>query len=269
MAEVPSLYMVIPVFNEAPNMVRLFAACADIQRELGGRYDVRFVVVDDGSSDGTSEAAQRAARGLPLVVMRLEVNGGPGRAFATAFGHLAPLLRDSDWVVTIEGDNTSRLDLLQQMLIRAAEGFDVVLASPYLYGGGISNTTAYRVFLSHMANMFVKEGLGLHGIVTMSSFFRLYRGSAFKRLQRTFGPGIVERAGFESMIELLLKIVYLRMTVSEIAMQLDTSRRAGKSKMKVARTAVGYVTLWRDKTRWRRTAEHLAEPGVRPLGIAG
>lgn len=258
MADIPRLYVVVPVFNEAANMDRLFAACGEIERELGARFGVRFVLVDDGSTDGTHAEAERAARGLPLVVLRLDVNGGPGRAFAAGFSHLAPLLRETDWVVTIEGDNTSRLELLQQMLTRASEGFDVVLASPYLYGGGIANTTAYRVFLSHMANMFVKEGLGLHGIVTMSSFFRLYRGSAFMRLQAVFGPGIVERAGFESMIELLLKIVYLRMSVSEVAMKLDSSRRAGKSKMKVARTALGYVTLWREKTMWRRVAERRA-----------
>jgi dolichol-phosphate mannosyltransferase len=152
------------------------------------------------------------------------------------------------------------------MLTRANEGFDVVLASPYLYGGGIANTSAYRVFLSHMANMFVKEGLGLHGIVTMSSFFRLYRGSAFIRLQAAFGPGVVERAGFESMIELLLKIVYLGMSVSEVAMKLDTSQRAGKSKMKVARTALGYVTLWREKAEWRRTAECASQAGRSSAG---
>lgn len=259
MSDAPKLYFVTPVFNEAANMPRLFAACADIQRELGQRFDARFILVDDGSHDGTAAEAERAAGSLPLTVLKLEVNQGPGRAFSTAFEHLAPLVQPQDWVVTIEGDNTSRLELLQQMLTRAAEGFDVVLASPYLYGGGIANTTAYRVFLSHMANMFVKEGLGLHGIVTMSSFFRLYRGSAFRRLQAAFGPGIVERAGFESMIEMLLKIIYLRMTVSEVAMKLDTSRRAGKSKMKVARTALGYLTLWWEKGDWRQLANQHAE----------
>jgi len=262
MSDAPALYFIIPVFNEAANMERLFAACTDIERELGKRYEVRFILVDDGSTDGTSAEAERVAHGLSLVVLRLDVNGGPGRAFSTGFSHIAPLLRESDWVVTIEGDNTSRLELLQQMLTRAEEGFDVVLASPYLYGGGIANTTAYRVFLSHMANMFVKEGLGLHGIVTMSSFFRLYRGAAFMRLQAAFGPGIVERTGFESMIEMLLKIVYLRMSVSEVAMKLDTSRRAGKSKMKVARTALGYVSLWRDKDEWRRLARGSGQSGA-------
>ena len=254
MAELARIFLIVPVFNEAANMVRLFEGCSEIHRQLGTRYDVRFILVDDGSSDGTAAEAQNAAGSLPLEVLRLEVNSGPGRAFSPAFSHLAQLVRPTDWIVTIEGDNTSRLELLQQMLTRAAEGFDVVLASPSLYGGGISNTTPYRVFLSHMANLLVKEGIGLHGIVTMSSFFRLYRGSSFMRLQQAFGPGMVERSGFESMIELLLKITYLDMSVSEVAMKLDTSRRVGKSKMKVARTAFGYITLWWEKDRWRVAA---------------
>jgi dolichol-phosphate mannosyltransferase len=251
MSEKPRLFLIVPVFNEAANMERLFEGCSEMQRELEKSYEVRFILVDDGSTDDTAGAALRVAGNLPLEVLRLEVNAGPGRAFARAFSHLGPLLRETDWIVTFEGDNTSRLELLQQMLTRAAEGFDVVLASPYLYGGGISNTNLFRVLLSAVANLLVKEGLGLRGIATMSSFFRLYRGSSFLRLQQAFGPGIIERAGFESMIELLLKITYLQMTVSEVAMKLDTSRRAGKSKMKVLRTALGYVTLFQEKDRWR------------------
>jgi hypothetical protein len=65
-----------------------------------------------------------------------------------------------------------------------------------------------------------------------------------------YGPGIVERKGFESMIELLLKLVMLDCSISEIAMVLDTSRRAGKSKMRIWRTGLNYLTLWRSKGRW-------------------
>src|ERR1700704_3856744 len=103
--------------------------------------------------------------------VRHEDNRGPGAAFATGFALFHGRLSPADWVVTIEGDNTSRVELLGQMLTRAQEGFDVVLASPYLYGGGIVNTSLWRTVLSHVANLFVKEALGLHGIMTMSSFF--------------------------------------------------------------------------------------------------
>jgi dolichol-phosphate mannosyltransferase len=246
----PMLYVVVPVFNEANNIQRLAMSFDRMAQDVGQDYGVRFLVVDDGSADGTAEAVELFRGTLNLELLRHPQNLGPGRAFATAFVHLAHQVRDSDFVATIEGDNTSRLELLKQMILRTKEGFDVVLASPYLYGGGIRNTTTFRTALSNIANLFVKEALGLHGIATMSSFFRLHRGDAFLKLQSVFGPAIVDRAGFESMIEMLIKMVSLNMSISEIAMVLDTSQRAGKSKMKVLKTGFGYLTLWRDKARW-------------------
>jgi len=215
---------------------------------------LRFLLVDDGSSDGTAELAEDLSDGLGLVVLRHDVNLGPGRAFATAFEYLSSRLGDDDCVVTMEGDNTSRLELLRQMTVRSREGYDVVFASPYMYGGGVQNTSAFRVFLSHMSNAFVKEFLGIHGILTMSSFFRFYRAPALRKLQSQYGPGIVERAGFESMVEMTLKMIYLNIPISEVPMVLDTSQRAGKSKMKVMRTIFGYLTLWAHKNRWRPDA---------------
>ena len=101
--------------------------------------------------------------------------------------------------------------------------------------------------------------LGLAGIATVSSFYRLYRGSVIVNLQRCYGPGIVERAGFECMVELLLKMVYLRTSISEVPMTLDTSLRAGKSKMNVLGTIWGYLWLWRDGRRWRAAAVPAAD----------
>jgi dolichol-phosphate mannosyltransferase len=250
----PNLYVIVPVLNEAANMERLSGALRDIRAEIAPAHSVRVILVDDGSTDGTAGAARRwaADRGFAdaLDVLVHERNRGPGAAFGTAFASLAGRLEPADWVLTIEGDNTSRLELLGQMMTRAREGFDVVLASPYLYGGAIVNTSGFRMFLSHIANGILKGALGIRGIATMSSFFRLHRGAAVLRLQSSFGERIVDRAGFECMIEMLLKLTYLGASVSEVAMTLDTSQRIGKSKMSVIRTAAGYLTLWKDKRRW-------------------
>src|SRR5262249_23653995 len=149
------------------------------------------------------------------------------------------------WVATMEGDNTSRHELVLQMLRRTDEGYDVVLASPYMYGGGMINTSFLRTFLSYGANIFMKEILELRGILTMSSFFRLHSGTIIRRLQACYGPGIVERTGFDCMVEMLMKMVYLDVALSEVAMVLDTSRRRGKSKMKIIRSMRDLLTLVR------------------------
>jgi dolichol-phosphate mannosyltransferase len=245
------LFIVAPVYNEAPNMASLLEAFRGLRAELADRFATRFVLIDDGSADHTVEVARKEAGDLELTVLQHERNRGPGAAFATGFGYLAQNMSAGDWVITMEGDNTSRHELIRQMLGRAeAEGFDVVFASPYMYGGGITKTSFLRKLLSSGANLIVKDLLDIQGILTVSSFFRLYRANALARMQAVFGPGIVERTGFESMVEMVMKMAMMRITISEVAMVLDSSRRKGKSKMKLMRTILGYLALWRCKPRW-------------------
>lgn len=226
------------------------AAFRDLVAEFGADYAMVFLLIDDGSTDRTAEIAKELAGGLDLRVLRHERNMGPGRAFATAFEYLASRVSPDDWVATMEGDNTSRHQLIGRMLVRSHEGYDVMLASPYQYGGGVENTSGLRVLLSHVANGFLKSFIGLHGFLTMSSFFRLHSGDTILRLQACYGPAIIERPGFDGVVEMLIKMVLLRMRITELPMVLDTSRRLGKSKMKIARTIRSYLTLAFARQRW-------------------
>ncbi len=252
------LFLLIPVLNEAGNIPRLMEALKSLSTKLKNKFDLYILLVDDGSRDNTSQLAKQSAveSGLQLDVLRHETNQGPGKAFATGFCQLASSLEDNDLVLTMEGDNTSRLELVEQMLVRLREGFEVVFASPYMYGGKIVNTSAYRIFLSSVANLFIKELLGIHGILTVSSFFRLYRAPALKKLQAAYGPEIVERSGFECMVEMTMKMVNLQITISEVPMVLDTHARVGKSRMKIAKTIRGYLNLWLLKRKWLGVAVH-------------
>jgi dolichol-phosphate mannosyltransferase len=244
------LFIVIPVFNEALNIPTLFESFLKLSEELKDRFSPQYILVDDGSSDSTVEIARKEAKNLDLIVLQHEINIGPGAAFATGFSYLAQRMSEQDWVITMEGDNTSRAELIKQMLVRSDEGFDMVFASPYMYGGGFTQTSFLRKLLSSGANLIVKDLLGIHGILTASSFFRLYRAKVLLKMQRVFGPGIVECVGFESMVEMVMKIVMLRMSLSEVAMELDSSLRKGKSKMKFLRTIKGYLALWSHKQGW-------------------
>ncbi len=249
----PTLFLVVPAYNEVANVGRLvdnLTAGGTEMCDLAGCGALHVVLVDDGSADGTADAARSYAPPDTLTVLRHEVNRGPGAAFATAFAFLQTRLRPDDRVFTLEGDNTSRLDTARRMLVRLREGYDAVLASPYAYGGGFHQTSWFRLFLSHGANGLLKGGLGIRGIHTMSSFFRLYTGELLLRLGTVYGPGIVERKGFECMAELLMKMIALGARLSEVEMLLDSSLRLGKSKMKIVRTVRGYLALLYLRHRW-------------------
>lgn len=251
MHALPRLFFIIPVLNEAPNIPRLMTNLEELRASLDGQFECQVFFVDDGSTDDTSEQIMRHRGPLPVEVLKHASNRGPGAAFGTGFAHLHSLLDHADWVVTMEGDNTSRIQTLRQMLVRRLEGFDVVLASPYMYGGGITQTSLLRIFLSHTANTLIKELLGIRGIFTMSSFFRLYHAPILKRLQGHHGPAILESPGFESMVELLAKLIRLRATISEVAMPLDGSQRLGKSKMRILRTIRGYLRVFYLSRNWK------------------
>jgi hypothetical protein len=57
-------------------------------------------------------------------------------------------------------------------------------------------------------------------------------------------------------------MIYLQITISEVPMLLDTSLRAGKSKMNVMRTIRGYIALGRHTGRWRARAGAVPAPAA-------
>jgi dolichol-phosphate mannosyltransferase len=231
------IHTVVPVLNEEPNIAHLVAR---LKEALQPFAPYRVLFVDDGSTDGTVAALNSSG----ILTLSHPRNLGPGAAFRTGFRHILPSLEPADLVLTLEGDGTSDLGVLPRMMSRIRnEDDDIVLASCYLFGGGIKGTAVHRVGLSHVANGLVKQTLGLSGLATLSSFFRVYQGRALLRLQETFGDRLFESDGFESQIEILHLAARLKLRVSEVPMVLDGSRRLGKSKMKILRTSIAYLRL--------------------------
>ena len=250
----PTLHIVVPVLNEENNVPELIRSFATIRNRLQPSFRVRLVVVDDGCTDRTVDCLERLRGDLELRILAHTRNLGPGAAFGTAFQHLAGKLAGPDWVATMEGDNTSAVECLLHMLKRREEGYEVVLASPYAYGGGLRGVESNRIWLSHAANALAKTVLGLRGLHTLSSFFRLYSAPVIGRLQSRYGPRIIEFAGFECMVELLLKLVLVEARISEVEVELDWSGRRGKSKMKRLKAIAGYLRLLSVGWRWRAEA---------------
>jgi dolichol-phosphate mannosyltransferase len=238
------IFVVVPAYNEAGNIAALLQSIGDRLLPLALRH--RIVVVDDGSTDGTADRCREAAHaGAPVEVVSHPRNLGPGAAFRTGFLHV---LRDADpldVVVTLEGDQTSDPRILLRLLHRVwEEGDDIALASCYLFGGGIVGTSLHRVGLSHLANGLMKKTLGLSGLATLSSFYRVYQASALQAMRARWGDdGFIKSRGFECMVEILYRAARLGLRVSEVPMVLDGSRRIGPSKMKVLKTSLAYLRL--------------------------
>src|SRR4051812_47196501 len=75
----PLLSVVMPVFNEHSTIDEI------IQRVLAVEIRIELIVVDDCSTDGTSEILDRLQRDLGFVLLKQPKNGGKGAALRRGF----------------------------------------------------------------------------------------------------------------------------------------------------------------------------------------
>lgn len=98
MPALPSITAVLPAFNESLVIADVVERTAQ-SLEAAGVPSYEVLVVDDGSSDGTGEAAGRVADRYSVRVVRHQRNRGYGGALRTGFDladHDAVWLMDSD-----------------------------------------------------------------------------------------------------------------------------------------------------------------------------
>jgi dolichol-phosphate mannosyltransferase len=231
---------VIPAYNEEANLPRLFA---DLERRPGlFSASSRLLMVDDGSRDATAAIIEGYDGPLPVELVSLGRNQGPGAAFRAGFREALAHCSDDALIVTLEADNTSDLDALTLMLARAQEGADLVLASWVMV-----NVSRLRRALSRGSSVFVRAALGVEA-KTVSSFFRVYRASALRSAFECHGDDLIREPGFACKAEILAKMAALGARVDEVPVGLDSSQRVGKSKMPIVRTT---LTYWRMCARQR------------------
>lgn len=228
----PSFTLVLPVFNEAALLAANLATLVTHMQGLNDRYRWEFLIVDDGSTDGSADIAlEFAARTSGVRVIRHPRNFRIGQALRFAFPQCK-----TDYVVTFDADLSYSPDHIERMLdaLRASKA-RVVVASPYMPGGQTSGIPGRRLFVSKAANRFLSI-MSKSSVRTVTGLVRAY--------DRRFLDSLNLKAmDNEINAEIIYKSEILRAGIIEIPAHLDWShlpdrRSAG---MRFRRITLGFA----------------------------
>lgn len=166
------LIIQIPCYNEAG---QLPATLQTLPRHLPGFDSVEWLVVDDGSTDGTAALARELGADHVIELVR---NRGLARAFLT--GIEASLRRGADVVVNFDADNQYRAAGIASLVQPILDGqADVVVGCRPI--GEIEHFSPVKKALQKLGSAVVRLLSGTH-VEDATSGFRAYSRAAALRL---------------------------------------------------------------------------------------
>lgn len=237
------IWIILPAYNEENSIPLMFPKIKKFCEKAG--FDYQLVVVDDGSTDNTSQVLEGMKKSYPLHVLCHSINRGLGETERDAFEYVAANAQDYDVAIRLDCDDTHEPKYILCLLEKIGEGFDVVNTSRFQPGGGQKGVNAYRAFISYSANIFMKMLFNIPGVRDYSCGFRAYRVKVLKDAIRIFGNSFIQLKGlgFTATLETIVKLKLLGCRFAEVPFVLRYDKKASPSKMVSSITTLGYFTM--------------------------
>ncbi len=209
--------IVLPTYNERDNIVLIVG-------EIRKSADVKILIVDDDSPDGTGEIAERLKKKHRNVgVLHRHEKNGLGYAILDGFMECS-----TDVIGVMDADFSHPPALLKKMMAEIRSN-DMVIASRYVPGGGTDESwSGLRRFVSKFAIVMVMPLVKVKD--PMSGFF-LVRRSALEGVH-------LNPESCKICLDILVKGKIRN--VAEVP-YIFTNRKSGKSKIMNAKQIMKYI----------------------------
>jgi len=224
---VPNAVVCLPTYNERENLEAMLRALEPL--------DVRVLVVDDSSPDGTGELADRLAGELGFVsVLHRPHKEGLGPAYLAAFRRA--LADGAEYILEMDCDFSHDPADVPRLIAACVQGADLALGSRYVPGGGTENWGIGRRFVSIGGSWYARVLLGV-SIRDLTGGFKCYRRVVLERIDLD----AVHSKGYAFQIETTYRTLRKGFRVVEIPITF-TDREAGHSKMS---RSIVLEAIWR------------------------
>lgn len=234
-AQLPALSVIIPAYNEQRRLPPHLGHALDYLREHFPAFEL--LVVDDGSTDRTTDAVSAALAGEPRArLISYRPNRGKGHAIRTGV-----LASSGEEIVFLDADFSTPIEEIPHALDLLRDA-DIIVGSRDLPGSQVRPTQPlFRRFASGVFDVVKHVIVGLWDIKDTQCGFKAYAGPVAREL---FALGQVDRFMFD--VEILYLAEHAGLRIREMPVQWAD---APGSKV---RFWEGLVNMLRDLWRIRR-----------------
>jgi glycosyltransferase involved in cell wall biosynthesis len=225
----PFVSIVLPCYNEEAileiNLIQIirYLECTN------DKYQWEIVMIDDGSKDNTGTIADNFERNYSNIrVIHHPTNLNLGNALKTGFKNAK-----GDIIVVMDIDLSYSVDHIEKMIDKMIEtSSDIVIASPYMTGGKVTDVPFGRKIMSRWVNRFMR--------IAAQDKYHTYTGMV-RAYKKDFIQTVnLKTKDYEINPEILYKAMILRARIDEIPAHLDwteQNKHSGKrtSSMRVIR----------------------------------
>jgi len=140
--------LILPTYCEVSNIEKLIKNIEDL------KLDVRLLVIDDSSPDGTASAVRELQKSYSnILLLERPQKSGLGTAITDGFKALLWLKNPPTYIVTMDADYSHNPKDVPRAISAAKEGNGLAIGSRYCKGGGVVKWSMFRRLTSRVANI--------------------------------------------------------------------------------------------------------------------
>lgn len=224
--------VILPTYNEAENLPKLVSALLSLP------LDLKVLIVDDHSPDGTGEIADELSARHNGKIAVLHRTGKLGLRSAYMEGFRKAFDGGAQAVVQMDADFSHDPAVLVEMA-RCLASCDVVIGSRYTKGGSLDERwPAWRKALSAFGNFYARTILRFP-LQDVTTGYRMWRREALKIMPLDR----IRSNGYIFLVEMAYVAYRMGYKITEVPIHF-ADRRWGKSKMSLKIQLEAALRIW-------------------------